>query len=114
MHCYSGTFYIKIRMCLGHPWNDWTGYVYYLNSWTSMFRWFILSLAMARVCLLTQNFIIMLKYTSTGSFPVTVDFNRFAPGNHTLLLTVQSAGSGSATHQVAFVVPEPLSKFPCF
>ena len=45
---------------------------------------------------------------SSGEFPVAVDFSRFAPGSHTLLITATSTDGETATSDVPFTVPEPL------
>ena len=50
---------------------------------------------------------------SAGDFPVTVDFTRFAPGSHRLLLNVTSTGGEIATREVGFNVPAPLGKYHC-
>ena len=39
-----------------------------------------------------------------------MDFNRFDPGSHTLLVNVMSTGGEIATHEVVFMVPDPLGK----
>lgn len=48
---------------------------------------------------------------SAGDFPVTVDFTRFAPGSHSLLLNVTSIRREVAIQEVRFNVPAPLGKY---
>lgn len=50
---------------------------------------------------------------SAGDFPVTVDFTRFAPGSHSLLLNVTSTRREVAIQEVRFNVPAPLGKYTC-
>ena len=61
-----------------------------------------------------QCFIRMYCLYSVGNFPVTVDFSRFAPGSHTLLLNVTSTSGEVATQEVSFDVPDPLGKYAHF
>ena len=52
----------------------------------------------------------MLSVCYVGSLNFTIDFTRFSPGGHILVITATSTSGATSSFDTGFTVPEPLGK----
>ena len=52
----------------------------------------------------------MLSVYDVGSLNVAIDFTRFSPGGHSLVITATSTSGATSSFSTGFAVPEPLGK----